>query len=621
MKYIVLFLSFSLSLSLCAQENLIQGSVIDSDGFPVSDAEVCIADSTYCVFTDLDGNFTIKAKIGDLLSVNSFVADVTQIQVEKNDLIVQLESNTLEELVVVNAGIGATEVYKEDEADEALYGARAGVEMRVEAVSEEIRIRGASSIRSKRKKSSEVSGYSDSAYLLSEEKVSSDKDIKAGQLTAGEVNDFSKWYYWEDIQEEALQTFRSKWKLDASYRYCMILTQTNGNPVNQHTVQLVDKKGQLIWEAKTDNSGKAELWANPFSVQNHNTLYLTYRDEKGKRNKIKAIPIQEGVNFGKVEKCSTIKQIDIVFMVDATGSMSDEMRYLQSELLDVIRTTKDTLTRTNLQMASVFYRDHGDVYVTKKDDFQPSIIQSLKFFKEQRADGGGDYPEAYIEALEQSIDSLHWREESTLKILFTVLDAPPHFSKTNIKKLQQLLYKASQMGIKIIPIASSGIDKETEFLLRTSALLTNGTYTFLTDHSGIGNPHIEPTIDTYEVELLNALLKRLIMQYTYTNECGADELDSPTSMFLETQIAEEAENAQEKPIEIQVYPIPTSTDLNIVLQNQAEAIQLIDFMGRILLQEEKTKKAKWNIQKFPKGVYYVRVWINEKPWVRKVIFR
>ena len=64
--------------------------------------------------------------------------------------------------------------------------------------------------------------------------------------------------------------------------------------------------------------------------------------------------------------------------------------------------------------------------------------------------------------------------------------------------------------MRIIPVAASGVDKETEFLLRFLDVATGGTYVFLTDDSGIGGSHIEPTVGPYEVELLNDLLVRLI---------------------------------------------------------------------------------------------------------------
>jgi len=42
---------------------------------------------------------------------------------------------------------------------------------------------------------------------------------------------------------------------------------------------------------------------------------------------------------------------------------------------------------------------------------------------------------------------------------------------------------------------------------------------FLTDHSGIGGKHLEPTTDEYKVEPLNELLVRIITEYTSIEIC------------------------------------------------------------------------------------------------------
>ena len=86
--------------------------------------------------------------------------------------------------------------------------------------------------------------------------------------------------------------------------------------------------------------------------------------------------------------------------------------------------------------------------------------------------------------------------------------------------MQKSIEKMSMIGIRLIPVASSGVDTETEFLLRSWATMTGGTYTFLTNHSGVGNDHLEPTIGEYEVEKLNDLMIRVINEY-----CGAYPAD------------------------------------------------------------------------------------------------
>ena len=68
-------------------------------------------------------------------------------------------------------------------------------------------------------------------------------------------------------------------------------------------------------------------------------------------------------------------------------------------------------------------------------------------------------------------------------------------------------------GIKLIPVAASGVDKDTEFMLRFFDVATGGTYVFLTDDSGIGNSHIKASVGNYNVESLTDIMIRLIKKY------------------------------------------------------------------------------------------------------------
>jgi hypothetical protein len=73
-----------------------------------------------------------------------------------------------------------------------------------------------------------------------------------------------------------------------------------------------------------------------------------------------------------------------------------------------------------------------------------------------------------------------------------------------------LTLRAAAKGIRIVPIVASGIDKSTEFLMRLTAIATNGTYVFITDDSGIGDDHLEASVGEFEVEFLNNLLVRVV---------------------------------------------------------------------------------------------------------------
>jgi len=46
--------------------------------------------------------------------------------------------------------------------------------------------------------------------------------------------------------------------------------------------------------------------------------------------------------------------------------------------------------------------------------------------------------------------------------------------------------------------------------MRSMAQITGGRFMFLTDDSGIGNPHAEPTVDCYVVTRLDNMVTRIL---------------------------------------------------------------------------------------------------------------
>ena len=70
-------------------------------------------------------------------------------------------------------------------------------------------------------------------------------------------------------------------------------------------------------------------------------------------------------------------------------------------------------------------------------------------------------------------------------------------------------------GIRFISVVSSGADDDVEVLMRSFAVMTGGTYLFLTDDSGIGGTHQEPTDTQYDVEPLNDCMVRVIRDYVF----------------------------------------------------------------------------------------------------------
>ncbi|MFW6369521.1 MAG: VWA domain-containing protein, partial [Myxococcota bacterium] len=74
----------------------------------------------------------------------------------------------------------------------------------------------------------------------------------------------------------------------------------------------------------------------------------------------------------------------------------------------------------------------------------------------------------------------------------------------------QAIAGARGKGIRFYPIAASGADTLAEHTMRTLAQVTGGRFIFLTDDSGVGNSHLEPTIPCYHVTRLDQAMTRVI---------------------------------------------------------------------------------------------------------------
>jgi hypothetical protein len=304
----------------------------------------------------------------------------------------------------------------------------------------------------------------------------------------------------------------SYWGFYTNNRISVKVVDGSANPIPDQEIQL-KRNETVIWTARSDNRGTAELWLDLYQ-HNADVDFTSLKIVRGNTVSDVVKTYSEGINTIVLTQYPIpSNKVELAFVVDATGSMSDELEFLKTELLDVINRAKSDNPTVSMLTGSVFYRDEGDEYVTRSSQFSSDIQTTLSFIKNQSANGGGDFPEAVHTALDKALNDLQWSSQARTRLLFLVLDAPPHYDLTVIAKIQSEIKQASAKGVKIIPITASGIDKETEFLMRFMAASTNGTYVFITNDSGVGGEHLEPTVGKYDVEKLNDLMVRLINKY------------------------------------------------------------------------------------------------------------
>lgn len=121
-----------------------------------------------------------------------------------------------------------------------------------------------------------------------------------------------------------------------------------------------------------------------------------------------------------------VKNLDLVFAMDVTGSMRDEIDDLRVNLVGIVRILH-RMAET-LSVGFVAYRDEGDAFVTRKFPMTPMDSAGLErlqtFVDALEADGGGDFPEAVDVAVEEAT-RLGLRPE-VKQVVIVVGDAPAH---------------------------------------------------------------------------------------------------------------------------------------------------------------------------------------------------
>ncbi len=227
----------------------------------------------------------------------------------------------------------------------------------------------------------------------------------------------------------------------------------------------------------------------------------------------KAIPVPVAADGSTVittvaVQSAPTRSLDLALVIDTTGSMGDELQFLKRELSGILATIQARHPTLALRVGIVAYKDVSDEYVTRITplgglDAAQAALDGLS------AGGGGDEPEALDTALEATA-GLAWGEPApgSVRLALVVADAPAHPGK--LAGVLAAAGRLSASGVAVIPVAGSGASPMAEATLRLTAAATGGTYTWLTDDSGIGAAHGEPHVPWYRVEHLNRLLVRLI---------------------------------------------------------------------------------------------------------------
>jgi hypothetical protein len=331
-------------------------------------------------------------------------------------------------------------------------------------------------------------------------------------LRAGEVDDNANWddyllyrlnYAGPPVHDR-----------DVSERYIVAVTDQQGRPLLDAGVAFY-AGDELLFGARTDAAGQVLFFPKALEVADEVATFRVVAEKGDARQEatlVRGETYQLSLSLAHPGRApGEPVNLDVLFLIDSTGSMGDEIDQLQESIQEIAARIDRLPAQPEVRFAMTIYRDRGDLFVSRTFDFTPDVNVFSAALAEVEADGGGDTPESLNEALHHAIHAPEWRDRDSLQLIFLVADAPPHLDYAQDYDYAVEMVKAAERGIKIFPIASSGLDDQGEYIFRQIALFTQGRFIFLT-YGPEGGPGDSTThhVEDYTVQSLDDLVVRMV---------------------------------------------------------------------------------------------------------------
>ncbi len=188
---------------------------------------------------------------------------------------------------------------------------------------------------------------------------------------------------------------------------------------------------------------------------------------------------------GEVPGAKPAPRIEVVFVLDTTGSMSGLIEGAKQKIWSIANKILLGKPSPDLRIGLVGYRDVGDEYVTKVFDLTDNIDGVFKNLMSFQANGGGDGPEHVNKAISDSVTAMTWsKDKKTVKIIFLVGDAPPHVDYDDGFDYKKSVQDAVVQDI-VLNTIRCGNDPDTEKYWQEIARRGEGTYTSIDQGGGM----------------------------------------------------------------------------------------------------------------------------------------
>ena len=333
-------------------------------------------------------------------------------------------------------------------------------------------------------------------------------------MKAGETDDNANWSEYMDFVTE-FGGFAHHTPLD--YRFTITVADSLGTPIPGARVAITGNREQEQ-EQEQQEEARGVTYANGQTLFHpEGPLSEAYTVTVSKGDATTEQVFSSGDHTWNVTLVNEYPRpevipLDVLFLLDSTGSMSDEIHQIKATLLSIADQVGSLENRADLRFGMVAYRDREDDYVTRVYDFDANITNFSRAVADVQADGGGDTPESLNEGLHVALNRPQWRDDDAIKLVFLVADAPPHLDYAQDYDYAEEMVRARERGIKIFSVASSGLDRQGEYIFRQLAQQTMGKFIFILYDDGAGGLDTPHDVDQFTVNRLDQLIVKLIRE-------------------------------------------------------------------------------------------------------------
>jgi len=229
-------------------------------------------------------------------------------------------------------------------------------------------------------------------------------------------------------------------------------------------------------------------------------------------------------------------KVDVVFVLDTTGSMSGLIQTAKEKIWSIATTMASAQPTPEIRIGLVAYRDRGDEYVTRRVDLSGDLDSVYATLMQFHAGGGGDSPESVNEALFAAVNDMSWSDSPmAYRVVFLVGDAPPHMDY-NEMRYPEIVASAAARGIVVNTIQSGDMAATTAEWTAIAAL-GQGSY-FQVEQTGSAVAYASP-FDA-EIAALSAKLDETRLYYGNAEEKARMEKKMAATELLESSASVEA---------------------------------------------------------------------------------